>query len=82
MDACEALQDDAVLRRAIWRYEHCWVPLLLDHVRCTKKGKLPLVAPLDVAWIWLVHLLHPLSYSQVSAAPLPGTLLSVFQGLL
>ena len=59
----------AVLEAAIWRYEHCWIPLLKDWA-ATPKKKGPLVAPLDVAWVWLVHLLHPVDYAQVGGPPL------------
>ena len=68
VDACEALLDPGVLRRAVWRYEHCWVPLLLDWASAPKQ-KHPLAPPLDVAWVWLVHLLHPVSYAQVGCPP-------------
>lgn len=68
VDAAEALQAAEVIRHAVWRYEHCWVPLLKAWASAPKRRR-PLVAPLDVAWVWLVHLLHPVSYALVSIPP-------------
>lgn len=57
----------------MWRFEHCWVPLLKDWTARKQKG--PLIAPLDVAWVWLCYLLHPAAYAQVGCASRHSTLL-------
>lgn len=47
----------AVIRRAIRRYEQCWLPLAAEH------GKRNDVAPpLDVHWVWHCHMLSPYKY--------------------
>ena len=35
-----------------------WLPLLAQH------PSVDLAAPLDVAWVWHVHMLSPLSYER------------------
>ncbi|MCO5572364.1 hypothetical protein L7F22_026117 [Adiantum nelumboides] len=49
------------LQRAIFRYTNCWLPLLAEHGTCTSTG-LPLIPPLDCAWIWHCHRLNPVQY--------------------
>ena len=44
------------LRNAIRRYEHCWLPLAAD---CP--GLQP---PLDIHWVWHVHMLAPYFYEK------------------
>ena len=42
----------------IFRYELFWLPLLAQH------PSVDLAAPLDIAWVWHVHMLSPLSYER------------------
>lgn len=49
------------LHRAILRYENCWLPLLAEHGPYSNAG-LPLIPPLDCAWIWHCHRLNPVQY--------------------
>ena len=42
----------------IFRYELFWLPLLAQH------PTVDLAAPLDIAWVWHVHMLSPLSYER------------------
>ena len=44
----------------IRRYETCWLPLLAKYGQGEEAEKL--VPPLDVAWIWHVHMLAPVKY--------------------
>ena len=44
--------------RMIFRYELFWLPLLAQH------PSVDLAAPLDIAWVWHVHMLSPLSYDR------------------
>lgn len=46
--------------RALCRYERFWLPLL---AREGDENLLPLIPPLDCAWIWHVHRLNPVSIS-------------------
>lgn len=55
-----ALSAESVLERAIWRYEHLWLPLAAES---QDSGEL-LPAPLDVEWVWHCHLLSPLAYEK------------------
>ncbi|KAK3600650.1 hypothetical protein CHS0354_031563 [Potamilus streckersoni] len=45
-----------VLERAIYRYEHFWLPLAAENPNET------LVAPLDIHWVWHCHMLCPKTY--------------------
>ena len=49
-----------VLKNAIRRYEIYWLPLAAREVY----GSRLLVAPLDIAWVWHVHMLAPHYYEQ------------------
>ncbi|KAK7492784.1 hypothetical protein BaRGS_00015922 [Batillaria attramentaria] len=53
-----SLHNTAVLRQAIYRYEHLWLPL------AAQRPNEALVAPLDVEWVWHVHLLSPVTYQK------------------
>lgn len=54
-----------VLERAIYRYEHIWIPLL---TRVPRGDRVKLVPPLDVEWVWMCHMLAPQIYAIDSAA--------------
>ena len=51
-----ALVTDRSLKRILHRYENLWLPLLVEW------PAVDLEPPLDVAWIWHVHMLHPREY--------------------
>lgn len=55
------LYQGSLVRNAIRRYEECWLPLISRY-----KGKdwVPLAPPLDVHWIWHVHILAPYYYQK------------------
>ena len=44
------------LRNAIRRYEQCWLPLAYHHT--------DLQPPLDIHWVWHVHMLAPYFYEE------------------
>ena len=50
------LFDEYCLNYIIYRYEVFWLPLAAKH-----PGKL-LVPPLDIQWVWHVHMLAPRTY--------------------
>lgn len=54
------------VRNAIRRYELFWLPLLAQNATRIKKWFIPLniAAPLDIAWVWHVHMLSPVSYQR------------------
>lgn len=41
-----------------YRYEHFWLPLV------AKTSEVTLSPPLDVHWIWIVHMLSPEHYEK------------------
>lgn len=47
-----------ILKRALYRYEKIWLPLLVSNKNDDDK----LIPPLDVAWVWHVHMLFPTLY--------------------
>ena len=49
-----------------FRYELFWLPLLAQNATRIKKWFIPLnvAAPLDIAWVWHVHMLSPVSYQR------------------
>lgn len=48
-----------VLRDAIFRYEHRWIPLLAS---VNPDERLSLVPPTDIQWVWFCHMLCPVKY--------------------
>lgn len=63
------LKNENVLRRAAYRYEKYWLPLAAEHT-----GE-PLVAPRDIEWIWLCHMLSPKTY-EMDCLSLVGTVVN------
>ncbi len=53
------LKAEHSIRRAIWRYEKFWLPLVVGHQTSSSQV---LVPPLDVHWVWHCHLLCPRQY--------------------
>lgn len=60
VDRLQCLYEGPAVKRAIDRYERFWLPLL---AREGDENLLPLIPPLDCAWIWHVHRLNPIRYS-------------------
>ncbi len=52
------LYDGNLVSEAIYRYERYWLPLV------AKKPNKKLLPPLDIRWIWHVHMLSPYAYNQ------------------
>ncbi|KAL8143018.1 hypothetical protein V2J09_016050 [Rumex salicifolius] len=61
VDQTGHLYDGPVLRKALRRYNVCWLPLLAKHTE-TPLCEDPLVVPLDCEWIWHCHRLNPVRY--------------------
>ena len=58
IDRNKLLAEDNVIRRAIWRYEVFWLPLLARNQ--SFNGLLS--PPQDIHWVWHCHLLSPKHY--------------------
>lgn len=58
VDSHASLYTSAVVRNAVRRYETCWLPLIAEH-----KGP-EIAPPLDVHWVWHVHMLAPYYYEK------------------
>jgi hypothetical protein len=58
VDSHQCLYSDSCVKNAIRRYEQCWLPLVAEH-----DGK-EIAPPLDVHWIWHVHMLAPYYYEK------------------
>ncbi|XP_052807820.1 uncharacterized protein LOC128236760 [Mya arenaria] len=56
VDQNRDLHDLRNLKRAIYRYEHFWLPLAAKYPDET------LCAPLDIEWVWHCHMLAPRAY--------------------
>lgn len=62
VDEHPSLFSGPVLKNAIRRYEHLWLPLIALQQRMY--GRTNLAAPLDIAWVWHVHMLAPHHYEK------------------
>ena len=55
--------DKFFIKNALRRYEHFWIPLV---AKCSKNNEdwndLSVAPPLDVHWVWHVHMLSPVKY--------------------
>ena len=60
VDTFSCLYAGPILRNAIRRYEVFWLPLAAGQGRESRS----LAAPLDIAWVWHVHMLAPQHYEQ------------------
>ena len=58
VDNCPYLYEGPLVKNAVRRYEEYWLPLIADY-----KGK-DIAPPLDVHWIWHVHMLAPYHYQK------------------
>ncbi len=63
MHSCKLLLDPMVVANAVRRYEQCWLPLVAAHA--ATRARSVLAPPLDVAWVWLLHVLDPVNYAEV-----------------
>lgn len=69
------------------RYENLWLPLLANEGSSSQDPFLPLIPPLDCAWIWHVHRLNPVSslslhIPSTSLGHTDEPLVSLYQALL
>jgi hypothetical protein len=55
------LQDPDVLKIALYRYEKLWLPFLDRHCQSPDMD-LEYLPPIDIHWIWHVHMLSPSAY--------------------
>ena len=58
VDDFPSLYAGPVLKNAIRRYEMFWLPLAAREGSASKL----LAAPLDIAWVWYLHMLSPRDY--------------------
>ena len=68
ISAIETLLQGQVLEHALRRYEQLWLPLAMEH------RHLDIVPPLDVGWLWYIHMLSPLAYKRDCRKLVGGTL--------
>ncbi|KAG2250354.1 hypothetical protein Bca52824_080490 [Brassica carinata] len=62
VDCNQLLYDGHALKRAIYRYNAYWLPLLAKHSESTSICEGPLVPPFDCEWVWHCHRLNPVRY--------------------
>ena len=60
VDDFPSLYAGPVLKNAIRRYEMFWLPLAAREGSASRL----LAAPLDIAWVWYLHMLSPQDYEQ------------------
>jgi len=53
----------SILEHACYRYERYWLPLCVD-LELTGENYEDFYPPLDVAWVWHVHMLSPTEYQK------------------
>ena len=58
VDSHSSLYTGTIVKNSIRRYETCWLPLAAEH-----KGR-EIAPPLDVHWVWHVHMLAPYFYEK------------------
>lgn len=57
VDKTTHLYNGFLFDRALYRYEKIWIPLSASNY-----GDAKLIPPLDVEWVWHLHMLSPLAY--------------------
>ncbi|XP_047129223.1 uncharacterized protein LOC105847354 isoform X1 [Hydra vulgaris] len=57
VDKYPALYCKNVLKNALYRYENYWLPLLAKYDQAV-------IAPLDIEWVWHLHILNPAAYNK------------------
>jgi hypothetical protein len=60
-DKRNAYYDEDFVARSIVRYEKFWIPLLAGLSDSSEKD-LEFAPPVDVHWVWHVHMLAPVQY--------------------
>lgn len=71
--------DEAFVRRSLLRYEKYWLPLAAEHQGQQGDGDgggpdgTRLAPPMDVHWVWHVHMLSPVAYRKDCEAVTGGT---------
>jgi len=55
------LYDRMVIHRAVYRYEKYWMPFLAE-VSKSIETDVEFLPPMDIHWVWHVHMLAPVSY--------------------
>ena len=58
------LHNAEVLKVAVYRYEKFWLPLLRKNFNENLDLEDTLIPPIDVDWVWHVHMLSPTSYKK------------------
>jgi len=61
VDARGDLYSKEVVHRAVYRYEKHWMPFLAE-VSSSIETDLNFCPPIDIHWVWHVHMLAPVSY--------------------
>ncbi len=61
VESQKRLQDPKLLKVSIFRYEKLWLPFLNKFSRNILTD-LEFTPPIDVHWIWIVHMLLPQQY--------------------
>ncbi|ESQ30746.1 hypothetical protein EUTSA_v10012182mg [Eutrema salsugineum] len=62
VDRNRCLYDGPILKRAIYRYNAFWLPLLAKYSESSPTFEGPLVPPFDCEWVWHCHRLNPVRY--------------------
>lgn len=62
IDEARYFYDKEFLRRSVYRYEKHWLPFVQAHSD-NEQGDLELCPPIDIHWVWHVHMLAPVAYS-------------------
>ena len=62
-DSLRILDDPGVVKVSAWRYEHLWLPLM-SQMSQNQTQDLELLPPMDVYWMWHVHMLSPSHYGK------------------
>ncbi|WAR08823.1 GRDP2-like protein [Mya arenaria] len=56
IDDLDHFRDQTFIARAVYRYEALWMPFAARHE--------VLVPPIDIHWVWLCHMLSPVTYAK------------------
>lgn len=68
VDNFEKILQGAALRHACQRYEQLWLPFAY------RNRNVEMVAPIDIYWLWYIHMLQPLAYRRDCRKMLKTTL--------
>ena len=63
VDKAEHFYDPEFVKCAIFRYERFWLPLVAE-LSTKPKDDLAFAPPMDVHWVWHVHMLSPRDYAK------------------